>query len=124
MNVRVKIDAPAGLVELEGDREFVSTYLDKLLPIVEAAGFGRASLYRALPALWQMPLSPPIVQTARKRLSRQGKSARPRSAARLARAPAIGSTVSVQTSSSPSSGRQPQLSRASPARGGPTSTTK
>jgi hypothetical protein len=41
--VRVKIDAPAGLVELEGDRETVREYLDKLLPLIESAGFGTVS---------------------------------------------------------------------------------
>src|ERR1051325_9765894 len=40
--VRVKIDVPSGLIELEGEKEFVSTYLDKLLPLVEAVGFGRS----------------------------------------------------------------------------------
>jgi hypothetical protein len=38
--VRVRIDAPSGLIELEGDREFVSDYLDKLLPLIETTGFG------------------------------------------------------------------------------------
>lgn len=41
-DVRVRIDAPAGVVELEGDRDFVSAYLDKLLPLVEQAGLGRS----------------------------------------------------------------------------------
>lgn len=39
-SVRVKIDVPAGLIELEGEKEFVGSYLDKLLPLVEAVGFG------------------------------------------------------------------------------------
>ncbi len=41
-DVRVKIDAPAGVVELEGDRDFVSAYLDKLLPLVEQTGLGKS----------------------------------------------------------------------------------
>lgn len=40
-DVKARIDAPAGLIELEGDREFVSAYLDKLLPLIEAVGLGR-----------------------------------------------------------------------------------
>lgn len=42
-DVRVRIDAPAGIVELEGDRDFVSAYLDKLLPLVEQAGLGKSA---------------------------------------------------------------------------------
>jgi|GEM_PF-2965840 len=38
--VRARIDARTGLVELEGDKEFVSAYLDKLLPLIETTGFG------------------------------------------------------------------------------------
>jgi hypothetical protein len=40
ISVRVKIDVPAGLIELEGEKEFVSVYLDRLLPMVEAIGLG------------------------------------------------------------------------------------
>jgi hypothetical protein len=39
-SVRVKIDVASGLIELEGEEDFVSTYLEKLLPMVQAAGFG------------------------------------------------------------------------------------
>lgn len=39
-NAKVRIDVPAGIVELEGDEGFVTTYLDKLLPFIEAGGFG------------------------------------------------------------------------------------
>ena len=39
-DVRVKIDVNSGLIELEGEKEFVSSYLDRLLPMVEAAKFG------------------------------------------------------------------------------------
>lgn len=35
---RVKIDIQAGLIELEGEHDFVGSYLDKLLPLVESAG--------------------------------------------------------------------------------------
>jgi hypothetical protein len=40
-DVRVRIDAPSGIVELDGDRDFVSAYLDKLLPLIQEAGLGR-----------------------------------------------------------------------------------
>lgn len=42
-DVRVKIDAPSGVVELDGDRDFVSAYLDKLLPLIQEAGLGRGA---------------------------------------------------------------------------------
>jgi len=45
--VKVKIDISAGLIELEGESEFVGTYLDKLLPIIEGTGFGNG--YRDSP---------------------------------------------------------------------------
>lgn len=35
------IDAAAGVFELEGEAEFVSAQLDKLLPIVKAGGFSK-----------------------------------------------------------------------------------
>jgi hypothetical protein len=47
-DVKARIDAPAGLIELEGDREFVSAYLDKLLPLIEATGLGRGARTRPL----------------------------------------------------------------------------
>ncbi|TIT01463.1 hypothetical protein [Mesorhizobium sp.] len=37
---RVHIDAPAGVIEIEGEREFVEGALAKFLPLVEQAGFG------------------------------------------------------------------------------------
>ena len=36
MTVKARIDAAAGSVELEGDKEFVSAYLDKLLPMLQS----------------------------------------------------------------------------------------
>jgi hypothetical protein len=41
-SAKVRIDVPSGIVELEGDEKFVTTYLDKLLPFIEAGGFGNA----------------------------------------------------------------------------------
>lgn len=38
---RIMIDAAAGVFELEGEAEFVSAQLDKLLPIVKTGGFSK-----------------------------------------------------------------------------------
>lgn len=40
MTNRVHIDAPAGIVEIEGEKEFVEGLLSKVFPLLEAAGFG------------------------------------------------------------------------------------
>lgn len=40
MTNRVHIDAPAGIVEIEGEKEFVEGLLAKLFPLLENAGFG------------------------------------------------------------------------------------
>jgi len=40
MTNRVHIDAPAGVVEIEGEKEFVEGLLAKVFPLLEAAGFG------------------------------------------------------------------------------------
>jgi hypothetical protein len=40
MTNRVHIDAPAGVVEIEGEKEFVEGLLAKLFPLLEEAGFG------------------------------------------------------------------------------------
>ncbi|ODT47083.1 MAG: hypothetical protein BGO80_17605 [Devosia sp. 63-57] len=40
MTNRVHIDAPAGVVEIEGEKEFVEGLLAKLFPLLEDAGFG------------------------------------------------------------------------------------
>lgn len=47
MTNRVHIDAPAGVIDLEGDKEFVERLLEKLFPLVEGAGFGS----RPMPAI-------------------------------------------------------------------------
>ena len=46
MTNRVHIDAPAGVVEIEGEKEFVEGLLAKLFPLLEEAalGVGRLSL--------------------------------------------------------------------------------
>lgn len=43
MTCRVKIDAPAGIIELEGDADFVGSFFEKLVPIIEKAKFGHAA---------------------------------------------------------------------------------
>ena len=40
MTNRVHIDAPAGVVEIEGEKDFVEGLLAKLFPLLEEAGFG------------------------------------------------------------------------------------
>ena len=40
MTNRVRIDAPAGVVEIEGEKDFVEGLLAKLFPLIEEAGFG------------------------------------------------------------------------------------
>lgn len=40
MTNRVHIDAPAGVIEIEGEKDFVEGLLAKLFPLLEEAGFG------------------------------------------------------------------------------------
>ncbi len=40
MTNRVHIDAPAGVVEIEGEKDFVEGLLGKLFPLIEEVGFG------------------------------------------------------------------------------------
>jgi hypothetical protein len=40
MTNRVHIDAPAGVVEIEGEKDFVEGLLGKLFPLLEEVGFG------------------------------------------------------------------------------------
>lgn len=40
MTNRVHIDAPSGIVEIEGEKDFVEGLLAKLFPLLEEAGFG------------------------------------------------------------------------------------
>lgn len=37
---KVRIDATAGVVEVEGDKDFVEEQVDKILPLIQSAGFG------------------------------------------------------------------------------------
>jgi len=37
---RIHIDAPTGVIEVEGEKEFVEAQLDKLMPLIQACGFG------------------------------------------------------------------------------------
>ena len=40
MTNRIFLDAPTGVVELEGEQEFVKEQFERLLPLIEACGFG------------------------------------------------------------------------------------
>jgi hypothetical protein len=40
LNNRVHIDAPAGIIDIEGEKDFVEGLLAKLFPLIEDAGFG------------------------------------------------------------------------------------
>lgn len=40
MTNRVHIDAPAGIIDIEGEKEFVEGLLAKLFPLIEEVGFG------------------------------------------------------------------------------------
>jgi hypothetical protein len=40
MTNRIHIDAPAGVVEIEGEKDFVEGLLGKLFPLIEEVGFG------------------------------------------------------------------------------------
>lgn len=40
MTNRVHIDAPAGIIDIEGEKDFVEGLLAKLFPLIEEAGFG------------------------------------------------------------------------------------
>jgi len=40
MTNRVHIDAPAGIIDIEGDKDFVEGLLAKLFPLIEEVGFG------------------------------------------------------------------------------------
>jgi hypothetical protein len=42
MSCKVRIDAPHGIVEIEGDPEFVTAFYEKLAPLVDKAHFGIA----------------------------------------------------------------------------------
>ncbi len=40
MTNRIFIDAPSGVIELEGEKEFVEAQFRRLMPFIEASGFG------------------------------------------------------------------------------------
>lgn len=40
MTNRIHIDAPTGVIEVEGEKDFVEAQLDKLLPLIQSCGFG------------------------------------------------------------------------------------
>jgi len=58
MTNKVHIDAPAGIVEIEGERDFVEGLLTKLLPLLEEARFGARPL-KAAPIIGSDPSDVP-----------------------------------------------------------------
>lgn len=40
MTNRVHIDAPGGVVEIEGDKDFIERLLSRIFPLIEETGFG------------------------------------------------------------------------------------
>ncbi|MDB5430302.1 MAG: hypothetical protein JWP35_1418 [Caulobacter sp.] len=49
MTNRVHIDAPAGVIDIEGEKDFVEGLLAKLFPLIEEAGFGSRPTQRGEP---------------------------------------------------------------------------
>lgn len=64
MTNRVHIDAPAGVIEIEGEKDFVEGLLARLFPLIEEAGFGtRAPIHTGdiTPSASQASLSDSVV---------------------------------------------------------------
>lgn len=60
MTNRVHIDAPAGVVEIEGEKDFVEGLLGRLFPLIEEVGFGS----RPRSTVSTDPIADPIVNDA------------------------------------------------------------
>ena len=43
MTNRLFVDAPTGVIELEGEKEFVEEHFEKFLPLIERCGFGNGA---------------------------------------------------------------------------------
>ena len=54
---KVRIDGPAGIIEVEGDKDFVEGQIEKLLPVIKGGGFG------SRPGTAQQEVPPPPVET-------------------------------------------------------------
>lgn len=51
---KIRIDGPAGIVEVEGDKDFVEGQIAKLLPVIQSGGFG------SRPSAAQKEITPPL----------------------------------------------------------------
>jgi hypothetical protein len=81
MTNRVHIDAPAGVVEIEGEKDFVEGLLAKLFPLLEEAGFGSRPPNSAPPQANSEPAEPDDAapeQNSKPRTKRRKVSAPPR----------------------------------------------
>jgi hypothetical protein len=58
MTNRVHIDAPAGIIDIEGEKDFVEGLLAKLFPLIEEVGFG--SRAQGLPNGQDVEDDPPV----------------------------------------------------------------
>ncbi|MCR9088049.1 MAG: hypothetical protein NXH97_15045 [Rhodobacteraceae bacterium] len=79
---RIMIDAAAGVFELEGEAEFVSAQLDKLLPIVKTGGFPKPDNTKEEEETFEAPQqTPQDVQSQAKtngtKKSKRGTGTRP-----------------------------------------------
>lgn len=64
MTNRIHIDAPTGVIEVEGEKDFVETQLDKLLPLIEACGFGTRPAATETADGLKREIPPPIPELA------------------------------------------------------------
>lgn len=81
MTNRVHIDAPAGIVEIEGEKDFVEGLLAKLFPLLEEAGFGSRPPSGAIPQVNEEPTEqeePAVEQTGKTKAKRRKVSAPPK----------------------------------------------
>lgn len=81
MTNRVHIDAPAGVVEIEGEKDFVEGLLAKLFPLLEEAGFGSRPPNGAPTQADSIPAEPDdgaAEQTPKPKVKRRKVSAPPR----------------------------------------------
>lgn len=81
MTNRVHIDAPAGVVEIEGEKDFVEGLLAKLFPLLEEAGFGSRPPSNASAQANSEPVEPDDVvpeQTSKPKAKKRKVSVPPR----------------------------------------------
>lgn len=83
MTNRVHIDAPAGLVEIEGEKEFVEGLLAKIFPLLENVGFGsRPATYGAatseMPSGFEQPDQAPTELNGKSKAKKRRTNAPPK----------------------------------------------